>query len=254
MRLVVVVLAVLLACPLLCGAEHSEAAVARVAYLESLTFPDESALHKAYFRVESLPAVPPRFASLTAAAFAELAREGRPFIVRGTSLSSTEWSCDKLREVFPEEEVNPQPYDTDLVFNRSARRFSSLFDSGFDASIRPVTPVIDPLDPIVVSWFTPFHISAANLTARALVSDSLKLPDFFSPASTLNTRALTARVEFFMGAKNSGLQPHSDPQCHWIMSSQMSGEKNWRLAPPFNAKLFLELNPSYGTHIVPSDM
>jgi hypothetical protein len=48
--------------------------------------------------------------------------------------------------------VNPQPYDVDLDFERTARPLGKMFDDGFAAPIRQSTPVKDPLDATVVRF------------------------------------------------------------------------------------------------------
>ncbi len=105
-----------------------------------------------------------------------------------------------------------------------------------------------------MSWFTPFSFSRHNATAAAAIASQLHLLSAV-PDTPLNRAALTARVEFFLGAKKSGVTPHTDPQCQWVMSSQFSGEKNWRLAMPVSPRRFLEANrDKYGDELVAADV
>jgi hypothetical protein len=103
--------------------------------------------------------------------------------------------------------------------------------------------------------------SQANKSASDSIENQLRLPSFVT-ASELNDQSIRGRFEFFMGAKNSGLnvrsvssfcslpfsvsfKAHTDPQCQWIMTSQFSGKKNWRLGVSINLRLFEQLNPTF---------
>ena len=83
---------------------------------------------------------PPRFDSVSSSEFERFASLGRPFIVKST-VGNKDWSCEYLMERFPSVSVNPQPYDVDLNFDRSARLLGKMFDDGFAAPIRRSTPV-----------------------------------------------------------------------------------------------------------------
>ena len=128
---------------LACGAYDFKKEEERVAFLETLVFPDESELYRAHFGLAldtPLPAPVPRFDALTKEAFAELALRGQPFLLRETT-GNPAWSCEYLRDRYPDVMLSQQPYDTDLDFERTSRPFKDLFGPGYDGPARRATPL-----------------------------------------------------------------------------------------------------------------
>lgn len=189
-------------------------------------------LIRSYFTGSTYGGEPFRVRNVTAEEFRRLVVKGEPFIVedglRGWPGFGT-WSCTYLRDTFPDEVVDAQPYHVGVESRRTMRE---IFIAGMDAPVPDASE--DKKSSRIVSWFTPFGIGRTNATARRMIEEGAPFP-YFIPDTERNRKAYYGRMEFFFGLQGSGLHPHTDPQCQYVASAQLSGRKVWRLGMPLGA-------------------
>ena len=166
----------------------------RAVYLESLEWPDESAALSTFFRSPL-----PLFTKLSREEAGRLTDRGQPFVVTDASFGRAEWSCEFLKTSFPKAGLARQPYSQDSL-DMEGPTLGSLFDPGWNATFQLVVPVDDVRNPNVVSWFTP---SLAGPDYASLAG-ALSVP-YFLDDSASNRANIEGRIEFFLGAKGSGV-------------------------------------------------